>query len=144
MTKRGRPSTASLTVVPVDPKLPGERLAPPSDLTKAQAAVWRSVVASRPSDWFGPDSEGLLISYCRHTASANVLARRLDECESASDFDLELYGELLKLRERETRAITALARSMRLTQQSRYGHRAASTAAANAAGITRRPWEVVT
>src|SRR5918997_294465 len=53
---------------------------------------------------------------------------------------LRRYGRLLAMRERETRAITALARSMRLTQQARYDARTANTAA-NRAGGAPRPWE---
>src|SRR4051794_6190873 len=47
---------------------------------------------------------------------------------------------LLKMSERESRALTALARSMRMTQQAQVGPRAAATAVQNASPFPP-PWE---
>ena len=48
---------------------------------------------------------------------------------------LEDYDRLLKMQERETRAITTLATKMRLTQQSTINQRG------NKNGATANPWE---
>src|SRR3954451_18956821 len=122
MAQRGRKSAASLTVATVT-GLPGQRPQPPDELTDEQAEVWRAVVATKPADWFQPDTHPLLTQYCRHTVAARVLARQIDGMDPAclADEDqLRRYEKLLAMRERESRAINALARGMRLTQQSRY------------------------
>jgi hypothetical protein len=140
MADRGRKSAASLAVVAA---MPGLRPEPPAELTPEQADVWRAVAATKPADWFGADTHPLLAGYCRHVAAARVLAGAIDAF-AAPDLStgegLRRYGRLLAMRERETRAITALARSMRLTQQARYDARTANTAA-NRAGGAPRPWE---
>lgn len=137
---RGRKSVASLAVVHT---LPGQRPEPPEELSAEQGEVWRSVAATKPADWFQPDTFPLLAAYCRHVASARVLAAAIDGFDPAwlGDADgLDRYKDLLAMRERETRAMTALARSMRLTQQSRYKAETAHTAHQNAGGA-KKPWE---
>lgn len=139
MARRGRKSAASLAVVT---PLPGQRPEPPRELTKAQAAVWRAVVATKPADWFTEDTHPLLVKYCKHITTSCVLDQQIDEFPAhllADEDGLKRYEALLRMRERETRAMTALARSMRLTQQSRYK---AETAATKAGGVSsRKPWE---
>lgn len=140
MAQRGRKSAASLAVVT---SLPGQRHEPPGELTDDQAAIWRSVVATKPTDWFGEDTHPLLSAYCRHIVAAQVLAEAIDTFNPAwlaDEEGLKRYDRLLAMRERETRATTALARSMRLTQQSRYDHKTANTAANGSSGA-RKPWE---
>lgn len=142
MAQRGRKSAASLAVVTT---LPGQRAEPPRELTKAQAEVWRAVVSTKPADWFTEDTHPLLMAYCRHVVTATVLARQIDGFNPdwlADEDGLKRYEKLLAMRERETRAMTALARSMRLTQQSRYKAETAATKASSV-GSGRKPWEVI-
>lgn len=139
MTKRGRRSAASLSVVQT---LPGQRPEPPRELTREQKAIWRAVVQTKPADWFTDDSHPLLVAYCRHITTARDLGATIDGFDLAllaEDEHLKRYDRLLAMRERETRAITALARSMRLTQQARYDTKSANTAAKSAPAS--RPWE---
>ena len=139
MAQRGRKSAGSLAVVSA---LPGQRCAPPAELTEAQAEIWRAVVATKPADWFTEDSHPLLASFCRHVVSARMLSAAVDDAGSADLADgdeLKRMERLLKMRDRETKAVNALARAMRLTQQSRYDHKSSHTAASAAAG--RKPWE---
>ena len=138
MAKGGRKSAAEIGLVVT---LPGQRPEPPTDLTAPQAAIWRAVVSTKPADWFGADTQPLLRSYCRHTASAETLAKHIAKLEDADDLDIGLYADLLKARDRETRAMAALARSMRLTQQSRYTPQAAGTKAGSVGAAARKPWE---
>ena len=101
------------------------------------------MTATKPAEWRGADTHPLLAAYRRHAAAGRVLGARIDAF-AASDLSsgdgLRRYGRLLAMRERETRAMTALARSMRLTQQARYDARTANTAASRAGGASR-PWE---
>jgi hypothetical protein len=100
-------------------------------------------VATKPADWFSADTYPLLASYCRHVQTLAHISRRIDaiEIDEASDGEsARKYDELLKLREREVRTMNALARSMRLTQQSRYKSETAATAA-DRVGTGKKPWE---
>jgi hypothetical protein len=60
MRQRGRKSLAELATVVIDAGrcIP---LSPPSELTDAQATVWRDVVGSLPNDWFTRET----LSWCR-------------------------------------------------------------------------------
>jgi hypothetical protein len=138
MAQRGRRSAASLAVVAT---LPGQRPEPPVDLTPAQAQVWRAVASTKPADWFTADSHPLLAAYCRHVVAADRIARLIDNLEAEERPDLGEYNHLLKMRDRESRAMVGLARSMRLTQQSRYDHKTGHTAATRV-GEARKPWEM--
>lgn len=130
-----RKSTASLSVVAVG--LP-ERLAPPDDLTSDQAARWEAVVASKPVEWFGPDSAPLLKEYVRAEAMCDLLAVQIEGAIAGGE-----PGEvkaLLDMRDKESKRLTSIATKLRLTQQSRYTPQAAATADRKA-GAGRKPWQ---
>ena len=115
--KRGRKSGASLeTVLSVTGK--PARPAAPDCLTTDQAEVWKSVVKSMPADWFGREIWPLLIQFCRHSVSARVVDELIAE-HAAGELDIPRYNKLLIMRSRESAAMTASARTMRMTQQSR-------------------------
>jgi hypothetical protein len=137
MKSRGRESAASLSVA----KNSGidHRLSPPASLTQAQKAVWVTIVNARPAEWFGPEHAGLLTQYCRHKVQSDIIAQQLEDFlpEWMADEDgLKRYDKLSGMMERETRAINALLRSMRITQQSIIrADKAVSTQSA------RKPWQ---
>lgn len=141
MAERGKKSVASLSVatsVGVD-----SRLAPPFMLTPAQKAEWVAVVNSRPADWFGPENAAMLVQYCRHKVQSDLIAQQLEEFDPAwlvDDDGMKRFDKLGAMLERETRAINALLRSMRLTQQSLYNAKSANTASQGNKG--RKPWQV--
>lgn len=120
MEGRGRKSTASLTVVSSNPTQALKRPEAPSDLTEEQAGEWVAVVNRLPADWFPRETHPVLVSYVRHIVAARHVAQLIAKIEKSKAVDLDEYDKLLKLQERETRAITACARSMRLTQQTTY------------------------
>ena len=135
--KRGRKSGASLeTVVSVTGK--PARPAAPDCLTANQAAVWQMVVKSMPADWFGAETHPLLKQYCRHVITAREVDKLISE-HLAGELDLKVYNRLLIMRSRESAALTALARTMRMTQQSRIDPK---TAGRRIAGVPRAdlPW----
>src|SRR5262245_49962723 len=115
MRQRGRKSVASLSIVT---PLPSDRRPPPPEgLTEAQRQVWRSTVEAAPADYFSRESYPVLIDYCRHV----VRSRRLDvQIEKhGEDIDATLLEKLYVMAERESRAVLAHARSLRLTLQAR-------------------------
>jgi hypothetical protein len=134
--KRGRKSGASLQTVSIDCK--SVRPAAPDCLTTNQAEVWKSVVKSMPADWFGAETHPLLIQFCRHTVTAREVDRLINEHE-ACELNIRFYNRLLIMRARESAALTALARTMRMTQQARIDPK---TAGRRVAGVSRvdLPW----
>lgn len=143
MKQRGRKSSSHLaTVAPVEP-IP--RQAPPGDLTDYEAAIWTAVVNSKPADWFDASTLPLLLSYCKHVSHAADLDQEIADFNPKWIRDeqkpnaVSMYKFLLDAREKETRAITALARSMRLTQQSQIHPATAGVAAQKKSG--KKLWE---
>ena len=136
MRQRGRKSAASLSVAPVS--LGGRRPPPPADLTSPQAQTWREIVASTPGGWFSVVQEPMLAAYCRHVSAADELARMIDKCKPEDD--LCRFDKLLRMRERETKAMSSLATRMRLTQQSQMHPRTAARAMEDGQG-GRKLWD---
>lgn len=102
-------------------------------LTAKQAAVWKRTVDAMPPEWFGGESLPLLAEYCRHVTRSRLLASRQDVDE------IPVYDKLAAAAERETRAMLACARALRLTHQSRYDAAKARRKAREPSGP--RPWE---
>lgn len=120
---RGRKSAASLTVITPDGVETNRRPLPPAELNDEQAAEWIAVVNRLSADWFPRESHSMLALYCRHVVSARRVAQLIAATESEKDIDLEKYDRLLKMQERESRAISSLATRMRMSQQSTYDPR---------------------
>lgn len=144
MQKRGRKSAASLAVVAgFAPRRPD----PPGDLTTEQAEVWRAVVARLPADWFPAETHALLAVYCRHAVTLRMLSVELDGWDmkwtrgDEGDEGLKRLGRLTAMRERESRAMIAAARCLRLTPAARMRPEAAGRAARDAGEGGKRPWE---
>lgn len=117
------------------------RVAPPRDLTPGQRNLWLATVNSRPAEWFGDEHIPLLVEYVRHVETSDGLARQIDAFDPAwmtEDEGLRRYEKLLRLRAMETTVINALARGMRMTQQSLYRADKAITMAESVA--KRKPW----
>lgn len=119
--KRGPTSAAALTVISGDGIVSIRRPDPPDELTEEQADEWRAVVNRMAADWFPRETHGLLAQYCRHIVASRHVAQLIAKAESDDgDLDIRQYNSLLMMQGREGRAATALARAMRLTQQSTY------------------------
>jgi hypothetical protein len=81
--------------------------------------------------WFPRETHGALEALCRHTCRSRVLAAQVTKVEKSclkTEEGLRVLDRLLAMLERETRAITALLRTMRLTQQARIDARSAGRA----------------
>jgi hypothetical protein len=136
MAQRGRKSAASLEVVRAEAVQAVRRPGPPAELTDEQAEVWQGVTEALPADWFGAETLPLLSQYCRHVIAARRVAQLIEATEGEHDLDLQQYDTLLKMQEREGRAVSSLATRMRITQQALSNHRGNREKKAVA-----KPWE---
>lgn len=120
MSQRGRKSAAALSVVTEKPVSYLERPEPPADLTAEQAEEWICVTDGLPAEWFSSVTHGLLTQYCRHVVAARKVSQLIAGAEAEKELIIEDYDRLLKMQEREGRALSSLATRMRITQQSTY------------------------
>jgi len=119
MKQRGRKSAESMAA-PKPTDISSKRPPPLASLTAEQAEVWQKVTSCYPPDYFRPSERDLLAMYCRHVVESGRLSRLVESVtDEGVKADLDGYAKLLQARDRETRAATALARSMRITHQSR-------------------------
>lgn len=141
MGTRGRVSAASLEVATAKPLETVQRPDAPYDLTDEQSEEWWAVVNRLPADWFPRETHGVLAQYCRHVVAARRVAQLVRAAESEVDeggeavLDLNRYDQLLKMQEREGRALSSLATRLRITQQATMSEKAKKPSQA------KRPWE---
>ena len=88
------------------------------------------------ADWFQPDTYPLLVQYCRHTVAARRVASLVEHAEGGETIDVVEYDRLLKMQEREGRAMSSLAVRMRICQQATTNHRGNKEPKA-----TKKPWQ---
>jgi len=134
-----RKSLAALSVAAMTAPRSVAPLKPPRGMSTTQRMVWRNTVEALPGDWFTREHVALLRRYCEHVARADDIERRLARLDPIADGDD--YDRLARLGIAETGRLLALARAMRLTQQSRLK----AETAANRAGAVKagpRPWDV--
>ena len=134
MDQRGKKSAESMVVIEPEYIRPD----PPGDLTSEQASEWRAIVGRMPADWFTRETHGLLVQYLNHWSDAKRLNKAVREIPEEYIMSKE-HLVLLKARDTESRAMMALARSLRLTNQSRYDPATASSRGKKS-GDKRRPW----
>lgn len=118
MGARGRKSSAELATTPT--LIETRRPAPPADLGETEAAIWRDTIGTMPLGWIVKAQYPILSAYCRHTARATALAKQVEAFEMdwlKEEGGLQRLDKLLAMAERESRALTACARAMRLTHQ---------------------------
>lgn len=131
-----RQSAASLTVVSNLTTI--TRVAAPSGLSPSQVDLWNAVVSAKPADWFSPENAPILAEYVRACDMCERLSAKIEDTLAAEDSDVGSVKALLDMRDKESKRVASLGTKLRLTQQSRYTPKAASTAG-NRAGRSR-PW----
>lgn len=136
MGERGRTSTAALAVVGPSGIETVRRPTAPDDLSDEQAEEWRAVVSRMPADWFPRETHGCLSQYCRHVVTARRISQLVASCEETDPLDVNYYDQLLKMQEREGRALSSLATRLRLTPQTNYDKTKKRTVRA-----AKAPWE---
>lgn len=115
-----RKSLAELSVIGRGGIETVKRPDPPIELTREQAREWNDVINRMPAEWFPRETHSILAQYCRHVVSARRVAELIAASEQSGEFDVSEYDKLLKMQEREGRALSSLATRMRLTQQTTY------------------------
>jgi hypothetical protein len=114
----------------------------PSDLTEFQAEIWERTVANEAADVFRTAAlQQLLKEYCRHVETAHCLTQQVDRAMIATNLSMQELDTLLRMRDRETKALADKATKLRLTNQSRYTPGAAGTASKKAS--EKKPWQAV-
>lgn len=143
MVKRGRKSAADLMIQSDGTVKAMDRPEPPYSLWRDEEQdVWRRIVEDLPADWFSGRNLDLLAEYCTAIVSARRLAQMLHHTERVQgDLDVAEWTKLLRAHAQQAGVVKTLATTMRLSQQSTYGPRAAATAQG---GVRRgpKPWEI--
>lgn len=140
--KRGRKSATERdiddTVVDINKNknTKPEKPSAPAHLTKEQKAEWTATVNRLPDDWFPRETWPLLEQYCRHVVASRDVAKLISTEQRKNDKDVDKLDKLLKMQEREGRAISSLATRMRLTQQSTVDPERKKPPASG-----RKPWQ---
>jgi len=141
MIQRGRKSVASLATIS---KITDARPPVPEGMPEVQAKIWRATVNRLPYDYFQAEHLPLLKAYVQHVAIGEQLARQIAKFEGTwltmAD-GLEHFDRLTRCLEREHRMAVSLARSLRLTHQSRYDRTVAGKV--TRPGLDRMPWEPI-
>jgi len=139
--KRGRKSSAELALItPIDAARP----AAPEGLTEAQVNVWCDVVLRLPASWFPRETHHLLAEYCKAVTRARFIGAELDRFQSswlAEDGGPERYLKLSGAADRQVRTMNALARALRITNQSRLKAETAARKASAPGADSPRPWD---
>lgn len=117
--KRGRVSTAELSVVPLI-QLTTSRLSPPRDLSASEARLFRELVSSVPPDHFLKSDLLLVGSYVQAASLSRQLGKRVAK-------EPQLAGAW----ERVTRTQALLATRLRLTPRGRIDRTMMGRKAAN-------------
>ncbi len=107
------------------------RIQPAVTMTDAQKIVSHQTVDNLPSDWFATEQVPLLSAYCEHVARKAQIENALSTLDPVADLDV--FDKLTKPAAGESAKIAMFARSMRLTQQSRFKAETASSRGAGAA-----------
>jgi hypothetical protein len=128
--KRGRKSAADLAVIlPTDDTRPGA----PYGLAGDAALLWDRTVQAMPAGWFPEESWPILEAFCRHVVTGRKLSAEIERGQRTvkwlrNDEDAKRLDLLTRMRDRETKAAIAAARSLRLTKSSQMRAEAAGRA----------------
>ncbi len=106
----------------------------PDTLTDRQKEIWNRIVQSVKPEWFGSETIDLLVAYCGHVSMHEQLCAELNELGPGSD----TRRDLLKDRERESRAMAMLATKMRISQQATIDPETRKNKGSSKAS---KPWE---
>jgi hypothetical protein len=136
MGARGPKSAAALAVIGPGGISATMRPDPPQELGDEQSKEWRAVVNRLPADWFPRETHSLLVQYVRHVVASQRIAQLIAAEERSDGFTLERSDLLLRMQEREGRALSSLATRMRITQQATFDEKKRKPETAG-----KKPWE---
>src|SRR5258705_9882424 len=119
MRTRGRKSAAAL-LIDEGPIVTTRPDAPYTLRDPAEVAVWRSVVAAMPADYFRPTHFALLAQFCRHNVAADRVAQLIETFCRRKKIDCPEFAQLLAMQSVESANIIRLSRQLRLSPQAVY------------------------
>jgi len=120
---------------------------PPPDMPGDEAEVWRSVVDSMPSGFFGGQTHGVLGLYCFHMAGVHQLINQIRFIRgklARKPGDLEALAaikQMTSLADRESNRVAALAQKLRITPMGDKVLRKHVQVQVEQAPGRSRPWE---
>lgn len=139
MGARGKPSSASLSVVVIDEQARPE---PWPNLSEPEAAYWRNIVESLPATWFRPSDLPLLAAYCKAAARHDAAVARLETEEPVIE-NVRTGGQQpnanFKIIGQSCMLMAQLAVRLRLCPSSRYDEKKAHTLGKRAP--IAKPWQ---
>lgn len=113
----------------------------PRGLSRRQRALWRTIAASKPPNWWDAATLPLLAALVAHAATLEQLQAQFDQLGDLADpGTLARLERLSSLRDREAKAMSSLATKLRLTPQSRYEPRSAARDARLRAADAENPF----
>jgi hypothetical protein len=157
-----RKSVAALSIV-AKTAIDGRPKPPPDFTAAAEKRLWEKLVTSEPADLFATEATRLLLrDLVRHSTALDYFSSQIaahiglsqlqeqDRPEGVRLLTVKEMDALARMRARETECALRIARSLRLTNQSRWdplkmgaaGRRQAEANLASAADDSR-PWQVV-
>lgn len=122
-----KPSLAALTTPAAAVSVIRQRPQPPEHLSDAARAVWDSVTAGRPADFFDAGARPLLEAFCVATAEHRRLLVRLETLDPVNDSDA--YGKLTRMLDAHAGRLGTLGTKLRLSKQSTTDSRGGGRAA---------------
>jgi len=124
MKQRGRKSKDSVSAeLVVLEGLSTVRPTAPEELTDAEKQRWSRITASKAVDFFDNGVVDLLTEYCRLKTQVDLVSKEIEVYDPAwleTDKGVARYKNLAGIRDQGQGRMLALARAMRLTNQSRF------------------------
>lgn len=140
MKQRGRKSDASLSVVKMGDHA---RISAPDDLNDEEKTRFNQIVGSKSADFFDAGTEPLLVEYVRLITQVNLVSLQVsdfDEAWFSTDEGVRRYKNLTDIRDKAQGRMNALARSLRLTNQSRFQPVTAAARSGRKSSTNSRLW----
>ena len=139
--KPGRKTQPDITV---EPTLPGEIPAPPTELSEDEGREWTRFWEVSPANWYPRETWPLLIQLCRHIVNARWFGETMQEVRAGlldpTNIDEIKHLEYItRLHDREGRAASAIMEKLRLTTQQRVNRNVAAPIQTEGAPEVR-PW----
>ena len=88
--------------------------------TEEQAAEWKTITQALPADWIKTYAQPLLAELCCHIVASKHVRQLISTAEADPDMSIANYDRLLKMFERESRAIASLSVKLRLSPSTEY------------------------
>lgn len=93
----------------------------PPAFTKEEAAEWNDIVVTYPADRFPRATWPMLEPYCTHTVQQRIIAAKIRDLLADPDHSLRDYDLLLRMYDRETKAVASFGVRLGIARTSMAG-----------------------